>query len=230
MARQVLHHQRALAGGGLPQALALARGPLNSDYAGHRLTFQLFARSSAFAHLAAVYRNFDWDEPLDFVRRSAGLSDRVAGGKPASHRAAERVAGRWWESVGCVDVAQLDGGRSGGIVRPASRAQRTVPSRGRASHQPSPRRQGSRQVRRSGRPRRSPLRPKVSQAERDRVERPDAHRLVVLRARDRHPLPIPKLKRLERSVRRIDQPKLPDALTGVDRALVLEIEPSRRCR
>jgi 4-hydroxyphenylacetate 3-monooxygenase len=50
---------------------------LNSDYAGHRLTFQLFAQSPPFAHLAAVYRNFDWDGPLDFVRKAAGLSERV---------------------------------------------------------------------------------------------------------------------------------------------------------
>jgi 4-hydroxyphenylacetate 3-monooxygenase len=57
--------------------LVFARDLLNSDYAGHRLTFQLFAQSPPFAHLAAVYRNFDWDGPLDFVRNSAGLSDRV---------------------------------------------------------------------------------------------------------------------------------------------------------
>jgi 4-hydroxyphenylacetate 3-monooxygenase len=50
---------------------------LNSDYAGHRLTFQLFAQAPPFAHLAAVYRNFDWDGPLDFVKKAAGLSDRV---------------------------------------------------------------------------------------------------------------------------------------------------------
>ena len=61
-------------------AFAFARDLLNSDYAGHRLTFHLFAQSPPFAHLAAVYRNFDWDGPLDFVRRSAGLSDRVTGG------------------------------------------------------------------------------------------------------------------------------------------------------
>lgn len=59
--------------------LAFARDLLNSDYAGHRLSFQLFAQSPPFAHLAAVYRNFDWDGPLDFVRRSACLSDRVSG-------------------------------------------------------------------------------------------------------------------------------------------------------
>ncbi|RJF86653.1 4-hydroxyphenylacetate 3-hydroxylase [Oleomonas cavernae] len=65
--------------------LAFARDLLNSDYAGHRLTFQLFAQSPPFAHLAAVYRNFDWDGPLDMVRKSAGLSDKVMGktGRPA---------------------------------------------------------------------------------------------------------------------------------------------------
>jgi 4-hydroxyphenylacetate 3-monooxygenase len=57
--------------------LAFARDLLNSDYAGHRLTFQLFAQSPPFAHLAAVYRNFDWDGPLAFVRKAAGLSERV---------------------------------------------------------------------------------------------------------------------------------------------------------
>ena len=59
--------------------LAFARDLLNSDYAGHRLTFQLFAQSPPFAHLAAVYRNFDWDGPLDFVKKSAGLSEQVPG-------------------------------------------------------------------------------------------------------------------------------------------------------
>ena len=64
--------------------LAFARDLLNSDYAGHRLTFQLFAQSPPFAHLAAVYRNFDWDGPLDFVRKSAGLAtaSRRESGRP----------------------------------------------------------------------------------------------------------------------------------------------------
>ena len=57
--------------------LAFARDLLNSDYAGHRLTFQLFAQSPPFAHLAAVWRNFNWDEPLRFVKKAAGLSDRI---------------------------------------------------------------------------------------------------------------------------------------------------------
>jgi 4-hydroxyphenylacetate 3-monooxygenase len=61
--------------------LAFARDLLNSDYAGHRLTFQLFAQSPPFAHLAAVYRNFAWDETLAVVKKSAGLSDRVLGTK-----------------------------------------------------------------------------------------------------------------------------------------------------
>lgn len=64
--------------------LAFARDLLNSDYAGHRLTFQLFAQSPPFAHLAAVYRNFGWDGPLNFVRDAAGLSDKVMKGvRPA---------------------------------------------------------------------------------------------------------------------------------------------------
>ena len=55
--------------------LAYGRDLLNSSYAGHRLTFALFAQSPPFANMAAVYRNFDFDGPLDFVRKSAGLSD-----------------------------------------------------------------------------------------------------------------------------------------------------------
>ena len=61
--------------------LAFARDLLNSDYAGHRLTFQLFAQSPPFAHLGAVYRNFSWDGPMDFVKSAAGLSDRIVGEK-----------------------------------------------------------------------------------------------------------------------------------------------------
>ncbi len=64
--------------------LAFARDLLNSDYAGHRLTFQLFAQSPPFAHLAAVYRNFDWDEPLKTAKKAARLSDRIDS-EPASN-------------------------------------------------------------------------------------------------------------------------------------------------
>lgn len=66
--------------------LAFARDLLNSDYAGHRLTFELFAQSPPFAQLAAVYRAFDFDGPLDLVKKAAGLSDRVTGAQPAGAR------------------------------------------------------------------------------------------------------------------------------------------------
>ncbi|MGI9302115.1 MAG: 4-hydroxyphenylacetate 3-hydroxylase family protein [Gammaproteobacteria bacterium] len=57
--------------------LAFARDLVNSDYAGHKVTFQLFAQSPPFAHLNAVYNNFDFSGPLEFVKGAAGLSDRV---------------------------------------------------------------------------------------------------------------------------------------------------------
>jgi len=57
--------------------LAFARDLVNSGYAGHRVTFELFAQSPPFAHLNAVYNNFDFSGPLEFVQKSAGLSDRV---------------------------------------------------------------------------------------------------------------------------------------------------------
>jgi 4-hydroxyphenylacetate 3-monooxygenase len=59
--------------------LAFARDLLNSDYAGHRLTFVQFAQSPHFNHLNALYNAFDFSGPLDFVRRAANLSDRVSG-------------------------------------------------------------------------------------------------------------------------------------------------------
>jgi 4-hydroxyphenylacetate 3-monooxygenase len=58
---------------------AFARDLLNSDYAGHRLTFQLFAQSPAFSHLLAVYNNYDFDGPADLVRRYAGLGEQSSG-------------------------------------------------------------------------------------------------------------------------------------------------------
>jgi 4-hydroxyphenylacetate 3-monooxygenase len=76
--------------------LAFARDLLNSDYAGHRLTFQLFAQAPPYAHLAAVYRTFDWDGPLAFVKKAAGLSDRVTGGKPLA--AGDRTINQYYRS------------------------------------------------------------------------------------------------------------------------------------
>jgi 4-hydroxyphenylacetate 3-monooxygenase len=55
--------------------LAFARDLMDSDYAGHRQTFQLFAQSPPFAHLLAVYNNYDFSGPLDLVRRAADLSE-----------------------------------------------------------------------------------------------------------------------------------------------------------
>jgi 4-hydroxyphenylacetate 3-monooxygenase len=59
--------------------LALGRDLLNSDYAGHRLTFQLFAQAPPFAQSAAVYRTFDWDHTLRFAQKAGGMSDRIWG-------------------------------------------------------------------------------------------------------------------------------------------------------
>lgn len=59
--------------------LAFARDLVSSDYAGHRLAFVQFAQAPHFNHLAAVYKSFDFEGPLDFVRKTAGLSDKVKG-------------------------------------------------------------------------------------------------------------------------------------------------------
>lgn len=59
--------------------LAFARDLVSSDYAGHRLAFQLFGQSPPHSQLAAVYRNFDWEGPMALVGQMAGLSDRVLG-------------------------------------------------------------------------------------------------------------------------------------------------------
>jgi 4-hydroxyphenylacetate 3-monooxygenase len=56
---------------------ALARDLLNSDYAGHRLTFQLFAQSPPFSHLLAVYNNYDFSGPLDLVARYSDVAEAV---------------------------------------------------------------------------------------------------------------------------------------------------------
>jgi 4-hydroxyphenylacetate 3-monooxygenase len=56
---------------------ALARDLLNSDYAGHRLTFQLFAQSPPFSHLLAVYNNYDFSGPLDLVASYSKVAEAV---------------------------------------------------------------------------------------------------------------------------------------------------------
>ena len=77
--------------------MAFARDLINSDYAGHRLSFQLFAQSPPFAHLAAVYQNFDWEGPLAFVKQAAGLSDRVMGTKTLTRQNSD--TSRWFSTV-----------------------------------------------------------------------------------------------------------------------------------
>lgn len=77
--------------------LAFARDLLNSDYAGHRLTFQLFAQSPPFAHLAAVYRNFDWDGPLELVQKAAGLSENVLGS--TTRTAGDSAVSQWFNTA-----------------------------------------------------------------------------------------------------------------------------------
>ncbi|HEX3954260.1 MAG TPA: 4-hydroxyphenylacetate 3-hydroxylase family protein [Stellaceae bacterium] len=59
--------------------LAFARDLLNSDYAGHRLTFVQFAQAPHFNHLNAVYNAFDFSGSLDFVKKAARLSDNING-------------------------------------------------------------------------------------------------------------------------------------------------------
>ena len=75
--------------------LAYARDLISSDYAGHRLAFQMFAQSPRFNQLQAVYRNFDWDGPLDFVKKSAGLSDKVR--KPSRRPKGDGAVQAWFE-------------------------------------------------------------------------------------------------------------------------------------
>ena len=48
--------------------------------------------------------------------------------------------------------------------------------------------------------------PELPQAERDRIEWPDAHRFVVLCARNEQPLPVVQLEGLEGAVHRVDEP------------------------
>ena len=78
---------------------------------------------------------------------------------------------------------------------------------------------------RAGQPSRSlyarPSGPEIAEAEGDRIERADADRLVVLRARNQEPLPVVQLERLKRAIRRVDEPEVPDSFAGIDRALFM---------
>lgn len=54
--------------------LYFARDLLNSSYAGHKITFELFAQSPPFAQHLAAYNNFDMEPQRQMVRRAAGIS------------------------------------------------------------------------------------------------------------------------------------------------------------
>ena len=103
--------------------LAFARDLLNSDYAGHRLTFQLFAQSPPFAHLAAVYRNFDFAGPARrWCRRRRALRARApAAGRGGHERRSDEPPAH----------PSLQHARH--LSRAAAR-QRPLPGRGRGQH------------------------------------------------------------------------------------------------
>ena len=73
--------------------LAFARDLLNSDYAGHRLTFQLFAQAPPLAHQAAVYRNYDWNESFRHAYNAALLSEAVWASDIASDSSVGKLFG-----------------------------------------------------------------------------------------------------------------------------------------
>lgn len=59
--------------------LTFSRDLLNSDYANHRLTFQLFAQSPPFSHLLAVYNNYNFEHALALVQESADIKNPIKG-------------------------------------------------------------------------------------------------------------------------------------------------------
>ena len=84
--------------------LAFARDLISSDYAGHRLAFQMFAQSPRFNQMAAIYRNFDFDGPLDFVKKAADLSDRV---RPGTKRpAGDGAVSKWFADRSTLKAAE----------------------------------------------------------------------------------------------------------------------------
>ena len=108
--------------------LAYARDLLNSDYAGHRLTFQLFAQSPPFAHLLAVYRNFDFANSMRIVRESAGLSEKVEGGKGGKRGAPSAEGGRGMNGRGdAADLAPHPSSPPFSEASPLSPPQRSAP-------------------------------------------------------------------------------------------------------
>jgi 4-hydroxyphenylacetate 3-monooxygenase len=60
--------------------LYFARDLLNSSYAGHKVTFELFAQSPPFAQNLAAYNSFDFEPARNMVRKAANLSQEVVKG------------------------------------------------------------------------------------------------------------------------------------------------------
>ena len=69
-------------------------------------TIRSGAQSPPFTHLAAVYRNFDWDGPLAFVKQAAGLSDRVMGKN--TRTTGDSAVSRWFST----EVPKTDTGQA----------------------------------------------------------------------------------------------------------------------
>ncbi|MFJ7830971.1 4-hydroxyphenylacetate 3-hydroxylase family protein [Peribacillus sp. NPDC097197] len=57
--------------------LYFARDLLNSSYAGHRTTFELFAQSPPFAQQLAAFTNFDMEKQRELVRKAADLTPSI---------------------------------------------------------------------------------------------------------------------------------------------------------
>lgn len=58
--------------------LYFARDMVNSSYAGHQITFELFAQSPPFAQHAAVFNNYDLTPNREMVMKAANLSSSLA--------------------------------------------------------------------------------------------------------------------------------------------------------
>jgi 4-hydroxyphenylacetate 3-monooxygenase len=73
--------------------LTFSRDLLNSDYANHRLTFQLFAQSPPFSHLLAVYNNYDFERARELVQESAGIKQPAHGSVRNSANIKQAITG-----------------------------------------------------------------------------------------------------------------------------------------
>lgn len=84
--------------------MGFARDLINSAQAGHRLSYFGLAQGAPHAQRAALYGNFDFEGPLDLVRRAAGLGEIAApaGAAPPATAAPAPRAARWFSmEMGC---------------------------------------------------------------------------------------------------------------------------------